>query len=62
MPNPDFDPARYLEAAAPLLQLPLVPEYKPGIVANLERLHELAQLLLDFPLPDTCEPLPEFEP
>jgi hypothetical protein len=44
------------------LDLPIAPEYRPGVVANLERTAAIAQLILDFPLPDTIEPASVFQP
>ncbi|WP_416671244.1 DUF4089 domain-containing protein [Egbenema bharatensis] len=45
-----------------VLDLPIVSEYRPGVIINLERTATIAQLVLDFPLPETIEPAPFFQP
>jgi hypothetical protein len=45
-----------------VLDLPIAPEYRPGVIANLERTATIAQLVLDFPLPETIKPAPFFQP
>ncbi|NJL01925.1 MAG: DUF4089 domain-containing protein [Spirulinaceae cyanobacterium SM2_1_0] len=62
MSESQFSPSDYLDAAAPLLQLPIPPEARPGVIANLERLNEIAQLVLEYPLPESTDPAPVFEP
>lgn len=52
----------YIHAAAALINLPIAPEHLPGVVANLERTKAIAQLVTEFPLPDTVEAAPTFEP
>lgn len=52
----------YTDATAALLELPIAPEYRPGVIANLERTAAIAQLVLEFPLPDELEPAPIFLP
>jgi hypothetical protein len=44
------------------LDLPIAPDYRPGVIANLERTAAIAQLVLDFPLPEAIEPAPVFQP
>ncbi|PSB12583.1 DUF4089 domain-containing protein [filamentous cyanobacterium CCP2] len=44
------------------LDLPIPPDCRPGVIANLERTATIAQLVLDFPLPETIEPSPVFQP
>jgi hypothetical protein len=44
------------------LDLPIAPEYRPGVVDNLERTAAIAQLILDFPLPETIESASVFQP
>ena len=50
-----FDPRAYLDAAAAALDLPVPPERREAVAANLARLHALAQQLLE-PLPDPPNP------
>ncbi|MBD2462480.1 DUF4089 domain-containing protein [Oscillatoria sp. FACHB-1407] len=51
----------YVEQMALVLDLPIAPEYKPGVVDNVARTAAIAQLVLDFPLPDV-EVAPTFRP
>lgn len=57
-----FDPEALIDAVAPVLQLEIAPEYRPGIVTNLEAMARFAALVLDFPLDDHAEPAPVFRP
>lgn len=45
-----------------LLELPLAAEYGPGVVENFARIMAIAQLVLEFPLPDEVEAAPTFHP
>jgi hypothetical protein len=64
------DPLHAAEANIPelvdrlsqVLDLPIAPEYRPGVITNLERTVTIAQLVLDFPLSETIEPAPFFQP
>ena len=60
-PTP-FDAATYVHQTAQLHQLSIPPEQMPGVVDNFEQIHRIAQVVLDFPLPDTLEAAPQFEP
>ena len=62
MPDHSFDAGAYVDAAATLIGLPLDPAHRPGIVLNLERIAQMAVLVMDFPLPDEIEPAPVFRP
>ncbi len=55
-------PIDYVEQMAQMLQLPLAPEYLPGVVENFTRLAAIAQLVTEFPLPEDIEVAPVFEP
>ena len=57
-----FDAAAYVDAAAALLGIAIDPAYRPGVVLNLERIAQMASLVMDFPLPDEAEPAPVFRP
>jgi hypothetical protein len=57
-----FDAEAYVDAAAALIGLPLDPAHRPGIVLNLERIAQMAALVMAFPLPEETEPAPVFEP
>lgn len=54
--------ATYVDQAAQVLTLPLQPEHRPGVIANFERITTIAQLVLDFPLPNTAAIAPVFQP
>jgi hypothetical protein len=62
MPTETFDAEAYVDAAAKLLGLPLDPAHRPGVVLNLERIAQMAVLVMEFPLPDETEPAPVFTP
>ena len=57
-----FDAEAYLDAAAAALGLPIAPEHRPGVLANLERIAGMARLLAEFPLPAEIEPAPVYRP
>ncbi|MBF2076946.1 MAG: DUF4089 domain-containing protein [Synechococcales cyanobacterium T60_A2020_003] len=52
----------YTTLTAALLNLPIDPAYRPGVIANLERTEAIAQLVMEFPLPEDLEPAPIFVP
>ncbi len=51
-----------VESIAALIGLPINPADRLGVVANLERIHTIAQLVIEFPLPEEIEAAPVFEP
>ena len=51
----------YIDAAAEALGLPVEPEWKPAIKANLQVTLRLAAMVAEFELPDEAEPAPVFE-
>lgn len=53
---------QYIDLTSQLLDLPIAPEYRPGVVENLERIATIAQSISDFPLPETIEPALKFKP
>jgi len=62
MPEQEFDPETYVDASAALVGLPIDPAHRPGVILNLERLAQLAALVMEFPLTDEAEPAPVFRP
>lgn len=54
--------SEYVARQALLMDLPLDPEYLPGVVANFESIAAIAQLVTDFPLPADIAPAPVFQP
>jgi 1-carboxybiuret hydrolase subunit AtzG-like protein len=61
MAKPDETLDQFIEAAARALSLPIEPEWKPAIRANLEMTLKHATLVDEFPLPDAAEPAPVFK-
>jgi hypothetical protein len=49
-------------ASAELINLPLDPEHRPGVVVNFQRIAAIARLVTEFPLPPEVEVAPVFEP
>jgi Protein of unknown function (DUF4089) len=56
------DPAQLVDLMATMLQIPLDPAHRPGVIANFVRNAEVAQLVMEFSLPETIEAAPIFEP
>jgi len=56
MANPRFDVEAYVDAAAALVGLAIDPAHRPGVALNLERLAQMAALVMEFPLPEETEP------
>ena len=50
-----------IDAAARALELPLEPDWKPAVAANLRVTLEHAAAVEAFPLPDDAEPAPVFK-
>ncbi|MDJ0707484.1 MAG: DUF4089 domain-containing protein [Leptolyngbyaceae cyanobacterium MO_188.B28] len=57
-----FSAEVYVQQTAQLLNLSIPPEQMAGVVENFERIQAIAQPVLEFPLPDTLEAAPRFEP
>ena len=62
MTDKPVDLEAVLDALARLLELDIAPEYRAGIVANLDITARLAALVLEFPLGDHAEPAAVFHP
>ncbi len=52
----------YVDIAAELMNLPIDPEYRPGVIANLESIAEIARLVTEFQIEETVESAPVFNP
>ena len=50
-----------IDASAAALELPIEPEWKPGIKANLQATLRVAAMVAELELPDEAEPAPVFE-
>lgn len=62
MSNTSFEAERLVDSVAAAIRLPIAPEHRPGVIANLAALEAMAQLVMDFPLADDIEPAPIFRP
>ena len=62
MADSNFDAEAYVDAAAKAVDLALDPAHRLGVVLNIERIAQMAALVIDFPLPDETEPAPVYEP
>ena len=57
-----FDGEALIDAAAPLLQLRIDPEFRAGIKFNLKAASKMAALVEQVKLDDHAEPAPTFKP
>lgn len=54
--------AEYVDLMANLIDLPLDAEHRPGVVANMVRIAQIAQVVTEFSIPNEIEAAPVFEP
>ncbi|HEY9298057.1 MAG TPA: DUF4089 domain-containing protein [Phormidium sp.] len=54
--------AEYVDTISQLLNLPIDPEHRPGVIQNFERIITITKLVTEFPLPEDLEAAPIFEP
>lgn len=52
----------YVDAAAELIGLPIAPQYRDTVIANLERTAQIAGLALADPLADDLQAAPVYRP
>lgn len=57
-----FDANAYLDQMIAIHNLPIAPEWRPGVIENIERARQIATAFLSFPLPDDVEPAPVYKP
>ncbi|MBW4539249.1 MAG: DUF4089 domain-containing protein [Myxacorys chilensis ATA2-1-KO14] len=57
-----FNGSAFVEARSGAVDVPIPIAYRDSVVANLERIQAIAQLVLEFPLPSDIEPASTFEP
>jgi hypothetical protein len=62
MEGKELNVGEYVDLMALLLDLELRDEYRDGVVANFERIKAIAQVVNEFPLPETIEAASVFEP
>jgi hypothetical protein len=52
----------FVDVVSEVIALPIPDEYRESVIANFERIQTVAQLVLEFPLPEEIEIAPVFEP
>ena len=52
----------YVDQVSVLLDISIDPDHLPGVLENLYRTQAIARLFLEFPLPETVEIAPVFQP
>jgi Protein of unknown function (DUF4089) len=52
----DAELHRWLDGSAALLGITVAPEWRDTVLLHLRITHDIARLVLDFPLPDDAEP------
>jgi hypothetical protein len=62
MENQNFNTQEYVKQMLLLLNLPINDEYKDGVIANFEKIQDIAEIVNDFPLAESIEIAPIFEP
>lgn len=62
MEDKKLDVKVYVEQMALLVDLKLRDGYKDGVVANFERINNIAKVVNEFELPEEVEAAPVFEP
>lgn len=60
LPLDDEAAGAVVDAMMPLLEIPLRPEWRDAVIANVKATAAAARLVLDFPLEDELEPAPVF--
>ncbi|BAZ86670.1 DUF4089 domain-containing protein [Dolichospermum compactum] len=62
MENNNFWIQEYVHQMSLLLDLPINEESKDGVIANFEKIKDIAEIVNNFPLPESMEIAPIFEP
>jgi Protein of unknown function (DUF4089) len=57
-----IDVATYVDLAAQLVGLPIPIEHRQAVIENFERIATIAQIVNEFPLTESIEIAPTFEP
>lgn len=52
----------YVDQMSAVLPLAVPPDIREGVITNFERIWEVAQPVLEFPLPEDLEAAPTFKP
>ena len=61
MESNNFNVQEYVNQMSLLLNLPINEEYKDGVIANFEKIKDIAEIVNNFPLPESIEIAPLFE-
>ena len=62
MENNKLQIQEYVHQMSLLLDLPINDEYKNSVIANFEKIKDIAEIVNNFPLPESMEIAPIFEP
>lgn len=62
MSKDTFNAEAFLNAASAAMDIRIEPEWRSAVLDNLVRSRQIAQAVLNFPLPDTTEPASVFKP
>jgi hypothetical protein len=62
MENQDLNIPEYVQQTSLLLDLPINDEYKDRVISNFEKIQDIAKIVNNFPLPESIEIAPTFEP
>lgn len=57
-----IDLAECVDRMAAVIDLPLAPEYRSGVIENFRQIQAIAQFVMEFPLPKEVEAAPVFQP
>jgi len=60
-PTPE-EVGAYVDAVAERVALPIAPAHRPGVIQVMSGLLGSAALVMEFPLPESAEPAPVFDP
>ena len=59
-PLSDDDAGALVDATMPILGIPMAPEWRDAVAANVKATAAAAALVLEYPLDDAVEPAPVF--
>jgi hypothetical protein len=62
MTQESIDVEPFVKHMAAIVDLRLRPEHQPGVIENFTQIAEIAQLVMEFSLPETTEAAPIFDP
>ncbi|MGK7887509.1 MAG: DUF4089 domain-containing protein [Crocosphaera sp.] len=53
---------QYIQQTSVIIDLPIDPEFMPGVVDNFAKISEIATLFTEFEIPENTESAPIFKP